>query len=99
MYEIIKSYPIDQTRELRLAKINRGYSVGIWDTEANEYPTGLWIFPYKLSDALGMAEHLFNQIRQDEENFLLELVESEIKMARTRDTGLTDIPIAQRRAI
>jgi len=62
LYHIIKKHTDDANNiELRLAKIDNGYSVGVWDLDVEEYYPEIHIFPHTLENALEMAIRFFER--------------------------------------
>jgi len=60
MYEVIKTHDTDNNTEWRLAKMDRGYSVGLWDLDIREYVSEIRIWPYTLENAKELATTYFD---------------------------------------
>lgn len=62
MYQIVKVHTDNENGvEARLARIDNGYSVGMWDLDCEAYYPGLRIFPFSLENSLEMATEYFEQ--------------------------------------
>jgi len=63
MYEVIKSVTDNENGiEARLAKIEDGYTVGVWDLDCEQYYPPLTLFKYSLENALEKAAARFDKI-------------------------------------
>ena len=60
MYTVLQSHKMDTNTELRPAKINSAYMVGVWDNDANEYYPNIRMFDFRLKNALNMAQEFYN---------------------------------------
>ena len=60
-YQILNTFPnVADKEELRLAKIDWGYTVGVWDFDGEEYQPYMRVIPFTKVNALEEATKLFN---------------------------------------
>ncbi len=64
MYKILKSQKTEENTEIRLAQIESGYTVGLWDCDENQYYY-LRVYPNTLQDALEKAVETFQLWRNN----------------------------------
>jgi hypothetical protein len=60
-YEVIERHATEENTEIRLAKINRGYTIGVWDLDAKGYATNLTIYPHTMENAEDQARAFYNE--------------------------------------
>lgn len=60
IYIIIRKHSTKENTEIRLAEIDQGYSVGVYDLDENQYISNIKIWPNGLRDALKKANRYFS---------------------------------------